>query len=66
MIAAEVDGQRRVQIVDFIRGVGEVTVMGGRYIDISAASCLISRDQLLFFLGVFYHQKSISFTLSFM
>ena len=45
--AAEVGDQGRTWIVDFIRGVGEVTVMRGRYIDISASSCLISRHRLL-------------------
>ena len=64
-MAAEVDDQGRAWIVDFIRGVGEVAVMRGRYIDISASSCLISRHRPLFFLGVFYHHKSIYFTLSF-
>ena len=65
MMAAEVDAQGRAWIVDFIRGVGEVVVMRGKYIDITASSCLISRHRLLFFLGVLYHHKSISFTLSF-
>ena len=36
-MAAEVEDQGWVWIVDFIRGVGEVTVMRGRYIDISAS-----------------------------
>ena len=61
MMAAEVDDEGRAWIVDFIMRVGEVTVMRGRNIDISASSYLISRHRLLSSPGVsHHHHKSTS------